>query len=277
MSKSTHSKAFGRFLRFWRGVHTLSQEELAERLGSSPRHISRLENHASAPSEALVEEIAKTLNLGERDRNHLRIAAGFYVQETAVDYNDTHLRWLRKAMGLTLKALNPFPTALTDSTGKILMVNQAWVNFYQPRIGASNLEKVTNLYDFLFTQMGDSTLLTGWEDTLSMILMALKQNAMLSNSDRDLTTFERYLTHKNVPADWAQRAAKLEPMASYRLQINYAGKLQRFYNVSQTVGALGPAAYLAEPRLTVSTLYPEDESLDLTDLVDPKTKHPLLP
>ena len=276
MSKSTQPKAFGRFLRFWRGVHSLSQEELAERLGSSPRHISRLENHASAPSEALVEEIAKTLNLGERDRNHLRIAAGFYVQETAVDYNDTHLRWLRKAMGLTLKALNPFPTALTDSTGKILMVNQAWVNFYQSRIGASNLENVTNLYDFLFTQMGDDTLLTGWQDTLSMILMALKQNAMLSNSDRDLTTFERYLTHKNVPADWAQRAAKLEPMASYRLQINYAGKLQRFYNVSQTVGALGPAAYLAEPRLTVSTLYPEDDSLDLTDLLDAKAAHPLL-
>ncbi|MDN3639338.1 helix-turn-helix transcriptional regulator [Simiduia curdlanivorans] len=277
MNNNTHPKAFGRFLRFWRGVHQLSQEELADRLGSSPRHISRLENHASTPSETLVEEIAKSLSLGERDRNHLRIAAGYYVQETAVDYSDAKLRWLRKAMGLTLKALNPFPTALTDSTGKILMVNQAWVNFYQSRIGASDLEKVTNLYDFLFTQMGDGALLTGWQDTISMILMALKQNAMLTNSDKDLATFERYLTHKNVPADWPQRAAKLEPMASYRVQIDYAGKLQRFYNVSQTVGALGPAAYLAEPRLTVSTLYPEDDNLDLSGLLDATATHPLLP
>ncbi|WP_373091958.1 helix-turn-helix domain-containing protein, partial [Zhongshania sp.] len=57
-SKETKS-VFGRFLKFWRGVHGMSQETLAGRLGSSPRHISRMENGSSRASEAMVLDIAR--------------------------------------------------------------------------------------------------------------------------------------------------------------------------------------------------------------------------
>lgn len=268
--------AFARFLKFWRQVHNISQEQLAERLGSSPRHISRLENGGSQPSESITQEIARVFDLGERDRNHLRIAAGFSAQEHPIDFNAPNMRWLRKAMSMTLNALNPYPTTLSDSSGKLLMVNQGWVNFYRQRIDKKTLDTVSNSYDFLFSFIGTEQPHSGNEDTLSLMLMALKQNALFSDAPNDKAALEHYLRYPCVPADWQQRAAKLEPMASFRIHANYNGRLERFYSVNQTVGALGPAAYLAEPRLTISSIYPEDESIDLNTLSKNKYDHPLL-
>ena len=79
-----------------------------------------------------------------------------------------------------------------------------------------------------------------------------------------------------MPADWRQPAAGLEPMASYRVQGEFAGAPRRFFNVSQIVGAMGPNAFVSEPQLTVNTLHPEDEGLDLSSPVEGELQHPLL-
>lgn len=276
MAEGSQELAFGRFLKFWRNVHGISQEELAHRLDSSPRHISRLENGSSRPSEAIIEDIAIAIDLKPRDRNHLRISAGYSPKEEKVDFHSAQLKWLRKAMNLTLKAMDPYPAALLDNSNNILMVNRAWVGFYQATIPAAKLQSVSNHYDFLFSRQGAGTLLTGWEDTLSMIVMSMKQAALLSNSKDERDLLETFIQNPNVPKDWAQRASRLEPMASFRVQAEFQGKLEKFYSVNQTIGALGPAAYISEPKLTLSTLYPEDETLDMSSIVSDSLKHPLL-
>ena len=99
----------------------------------------------------------------------------------------------------------------------------------------------------------------------------------MSDAQENQRMLDRLMTSPNVPEDWRQRAAKLEPMASYRLQLEFNGELQSFFSVNQTVGAMGPSAYVSEPNLTVNTLYPEDESLDLSSLIEGRLEHPLLP
>ena len=130
MTESATELPFGRFLKFWRGVHSLSQEELAHRLDSSTRHISRLENGSSRPSETMAQDIAAALELGQRDRNYLMLSAGYTAIEEKQDFHDPALKWLRKAMVLTLRSLDPYPAALTDGLGNLLMVNRGWVGFY---------------------------------------------------------------------------------------------------------------------------------------------------
>jgi transcriptional regulator with XRE-family HTH domain len=271
-----HPLTFGIFLKFWRNLHQLSQEELAFRHGSSPRHISRLENGSSRPSENFIEEIAEVLTLGERDRNHLRMSAGYSPMQKKISFNDPQLKWLRKAMRLTLKSMDPYPTTLTDSVGNLLMVNRGWVGFYQKTLPNVDINNIHNIYDFMFSRNGSGPIISDWDNTLSMILMGLQQDTMLSEGAEKKALLQRLLKHPTVPIDWKQRAAKLEPMASFRLQINYDGSLEQFYNVSQTVGAMGPAAYASEPNLTITTLYPEDESIDLTNLIAADLDHPLL-
>jgi len=276
MSGISQDLTFGSFLKFWRGIHDISQESLADRLGSSPRHISRLENGFSRPSETIIEDIAQALKLGERDRNHLRIAAGYTTKQRKIDFHSDELKWLRKAMNLTLRALDPYPTALIDSVSNMLMVNRSWVNFHQPHIDKATFEQASNQVDFLFNSEGAGALMSDRDDTLSAILMTHMQAAMLSRSKEDKRVVDRLLKHSSLPKDWQQRAAKVEPMASFRVQINYQGKLEKFYSVNQMVGARGPSAYISEPRLTISSLYPEHDQLDLSGLLETDVKHPLL-
>ncbi|WP_299772575.1 helix-turn-helix transcriptional regulator [uncultured Pseudoteredinibacter sp.] len=267
---------FGHLLKFWRGVHRQSQEKLAHALQSSPRHISRLENGRVHPSKAMVEGIAQALSLGERDTYHLMISAGYMPATKKADFHAPELKWLRKAMILTLRALDPYPVTLMDSSSNILMVNRGWVGFYQKIIATESLNQVSNHFDFLFSHQSADNLMSSWQDTLSVILMSLQQAALLSGDLEKQAMVDRLTTSPNVPKDWRQRGAKLEPMASFRVQLEFKGELQPFFNVSQTVGALGPNAFVSEPQLSVNTLYPEDESLDLAGLIEGELKHPLL-
>lgn len=276
MTDRSLERTFGRFLKFWRALHGLSQEQLADRINSSPRHISRLENGSSRASEALVLELSRALGLGQRDSNHLLIAAGYAPIEEKINFHAAEMKWLRKAMTLSLRALDPYPTALLDSSSNILMVNRGWVSFYRRSISQQALDKVSNNYDFLFNYEVTGSLVKDWEDTLAVILMSLQQRALFSNDTNDLALLQRLAAHPGVPADWAQRAAHLEPMASFRVKMNVDGKIRNFFSVNSTVGALGPSAFVSEPNLTINTLYPEDDSVDFRVLMDPALSHPLL-
>lgn len=271
-----HELAFSRFIKFWRTVHGLSQEELAFRLDSSPRHISRMENGSSRPSESMVEEISRVLELGKRDSNHMLISAGYAPPEERLNFHAPNMKWLRTAMTRTLRALDPYPATLADSSSNFLMVNRGWVGFYRKQVAVDVLDTYSNHYDFLFSRQAAGHILSDWENTLSVILMSLQQRALFTNDAADLALQSRLASHPNVPDDWQQRAARLEPMASFRVQIEMDGCLQQFFSVSSEVGILGPAAYGSEPDLTINTLYPSDESLDLSALIEDELKHPLL-
>ena len=276
MKDNTPRPVFGRFLKFWRGVHQLSQEDLADRLNSSPRHISRLENGNSRPSETMVLDIARALSLGRRDLTHLLIAAGFAPREERVDFNAPELKWLRKALLMNLRALDPFPASVIDSSTNILMVNRGWVRFYSRIVSAEALTSVTNFYDFIFSHSGAGNIVSDWPDTLSAILMSIQQTALFTGDETALNTIERLQAYPSAPADWRQRAARTEPMASFRVQLDIERELKRFFSVGTMVGALGPTAFASEPQLSIVTLYPEDEAYDFGDSLDHDLVHPLL-
>ena len=276
MSEKDNHDAFSRFLKFWRGVHSLSQEQLAGYIHSSPRHISRLENGSSRPSQTIAKDIAVALRLGQRDTNHLLIAAGFVPSTGELDFHAPELKWLRKTMTMSLKALDPYPTIVLNESNNILMVNRGWVGLFSQTINKAVLDKVNNNFDFLFSREGAGTFVSAWEDTLSVILMSLEQRTLFSDSPRDHEMRDRLARHENVPTDWRQRAAKLEPMPSFRMQINLKGELKRFISVTSTVSTLGPAALLSGPSININTLYPEDEELDLSPYCEGELAHPLL-
>jgi hypothetical protein len=77
-----------------------------------------------------VLQIGEVLTLGKRDLNHLLISAGYAPLVERIDFNSPELRWLRKAMILTLRALDPYPATLVDSDSQILMVNKGFVNLF---------------------------------------------------------------------------------------------------------------------------------------------------
>ncbi|GAB4036838.1 MAG: helix-turn-helix transcriptional regulator [Rubrivivax sp.] len=73
----TPAPGFGVLLRRWRERRRYSQLALAHTAEVSPRHLSWLENHKSAPSRAMVLRLAEHLEVPLRERNAWLRAAGF--------------------------------------------------------------------------------------------------------------------------------------------------------------------------------------------------------
>lgn len=270
------TSAFGRLLRFWRQVQQKNQEDLAYSIESSPRHISRLENGHVQPSQEMVLKIASSLALKERDTNHLLIAAGFTPQPGRVDFHSPQLKWLRKAMVMTLRALDPYPSVLINGAGDILMVNRSWVSFYQAVAGTQALDEVTNHFDFLFSLPATEDASEAWKDALSLILMSMQQDVLLGNNQAVEPLLKRLSAQPQVPSDWARRGCPARSHGQLSDSDENKRQSQIFYNVNQTVGAMGPTAYVSEPRLTISSLYPQDETAPPVNTDHASVKHPLL-
>lgn len=267
---------FSRLLKFWRSVHKISQESLALDLESSTRHISFLENGKTHPSKDMVLKIASQLSLGERDTYHLLISAGYAEKPQNIDFHKDSPKWLHNAMKLTLRAMDPCPATLMESSGKILMVNKAWVSFFGLNIGKEQLNSVENHFDFIFSRKGAGDIISSRQDTMCVVLMSLYQSAILNDDQSAFEIVERLAAHPDVPKDWRQRGATIEPMASYRIQIKVNNVLMNLYNVTQTISAQGSIAHAAEPRLTINTLYPENDNDDLSEFLKDDVTHPLL-
>jgi transcriptional regulator with XRE-family HTH domain len=267
---------FGPLLKFWRNVHGLSQEALALNAESSTRHISYLENGKAHPSRVMIEKLSEVLNLGERDSCYLQLSAGYLPAAKVVDFHDPKYSWLRKAMIMTLKAMDPFPAALMDRYGKLIMVNKGWVAFHGSMVSKAELDAAENHYEFIFSHQHSHTPSEVKKNTLALILMAMKQEALLSPEGDYNDMFNALLALPDVPEDWKKRAASLEPQASFRVQMDINHVQQNFFSVSQMVGALGPTSYVSEPRLIINTLYPENPDLDFSKNINDDLSHPLL-
>jgi transcriptional regulator with XRE-family HTH domain len=64
-------------LRRWRTRRRWSQLELANRAGTTQRHLSFIEQGRSRPGRAIVVRLAESLGLSLRERNALLLAAGY--------------------------------------------------------------------------------------------------------------------------------------------------------------------------------------------------------
>jgi transcriptional regulator with XRE-family HTH domain len=271
MHDQNPSLAFGRLLKYWRGVRSLSQEDLSFELDCSTRHISRIESGRGHPSETIIEDIARALSLRDRDRNHLRLSAGYAAEKNETDIFTPRFLWLRKAIIKNLRALDPTPTMVVSNNSNIVMVNRGWVNYFQKLLPPDELNNIVNQWDFIFGRVAE-----GSEDAVSLILMALQQWALMSGDDSVQETVDRLVLHARVPNGWEDRASKLEPRASYWLTLVFDGKPRRFLSVTCEVNAFGPNEFHSEPRFLIHTLYPEFENAGDSKLLSVNLTHPKL-
>ena len=247
------SLSFGRLLRFWRNVRGKSQEELSLMVDGSARHISFLETGRSQPGREMALKLASTLELGVRDSNNLLVAAGYTPQRVDVDLRSDEFRWLRKALEAMMHT--PYPCHVGDPLGNILMFNRPWLAMASQLLPKAELAKPQNFYRLFFSEQGFRPYVENWDSVASVLLMYLQQEVLLGNQQQGVDILHEMLAYPYIPEDWKQRAAMIEPIPCWRLSINFEGKTANFLN---TVNTLGTNPYVAEPRLLIHTIYPED-------------------
>lgn len=277
MSSGRQTNPFGRLLKFWRATFSYSQEQFAEALNVSTRHLSFLENGRAVATLAVINEISKVLALGPRDRGNLMLAAGHLPYTQAADLNDPEHVALRTSLRLTLRSFDPFAAAVIDPCANVKMVNRAWVFAHRRAFGESIMRQDINTIRLLVAEDGWRRYLPEWTDLACIYLVILQQEAIMRDSLEAEQLLAEILAVEGVPRDWAVRGAKASPTGSNQREVRRSrGKDRVFLNVHHTVGS---TAYVAEPRLLIQALLPEDGQPDapLEQLyADDSLLHPLL-
>lgn len=114
---------FARELRAWRARRGLAQRELAERAGTTPRHLSFLETGRSRPGAALVLRLARALELPLRQRNHLLRAAGHPPAFPDRGLSAAQMGPFRAVIAQLLSRHEPFPAYVIDARWRLLQSN----------------------------------------------------------------------------------------------------------------------------------------------------------
>ena len=79
ISKSDVDKIFGKILRDYRVKAGFTQEELAEKLDISWRHLQRLEHNESNTTVKTLKKLIKVLKISDKDiLDYLKNDTGFY-------------------------------------------------------------------------------------------------------------------------------------------------------------------------------------------------------
>ncbi|NVK24213.1 MAG: helix-turn-helix transcriptional regulator [Gammaproteobacteria bacterium] len=272
----TDSAPFGRILKFWRAVRKLSQEELAFRIDSAARHISRLEKGQAQPSKEMIHNIANALELSNRDTINLLFSAGYVSKIQGNDIHSEDNIERKQEIVRHLKALEPLPAVLTDITGNILAVNRAWLGLQKILLPEKPLEDISNLFECLFEFADKQVTPQHWQTTLCVVLLSIQQNVLYHDDENIQSLLNSLLSSSSVPKDWQEIAASQPPASRFAIEVLIDNQVESFSIFTQTINVLGPLAFSASPDMVSIVFHPDNERLDLSPLIIDDYKHPLL-
>jgi transcriptional regulator with XRE-family HTH domain len=116
---------FGTELRRWRGSRRVSQLELANRAGTTQRHLSFIERGRSMPGRAIIVRLAEALGLSLRERNALLLRAGYAPLFPESGLDEPMLRPIRDALEGILDGHLPYPALVLRPYGEVVAANSA--------------------------------------------------------------------------------------------------------------------------------------------------------
>lgn len=113
----------GPLLRRWRQHRRLSQLDLALRAETSARHLSFVETGRAQPDRTLLLRLAEQLEIPQRERNTLLVAAGYAPVFVESTYGAGCLEAVRAMIARLFRAHEPFPALALDADGNVVTMN----------------------------------------------------------------------------------------------------------------------------------------------------------
>jgi len=117
--------SIGELVRSWRQRRHLSQLDLAATAEISQRHLSFVESGRAMPSREMVLRISRYLQIPQRERNTLLVAAGFAPVHRERPLSDPALASVRAMIERILRGYEPYPALAVDRHWTMVMANAA--------------------------------------------------------------------------------------------------------------------------------------------------------
>jgi transcriptional regulator with XRE-family HTH domain len=115
----------GPLLRDWRQRRGISQGNLAQRAEVSMRHLSCVETGKAKPSREMVLHLAAQLDVPNRERNALLLAAGYAPTYPDTNLDDSTLEPIRSALERLLAGHDPYPAIVLDRHWTVVARNRS--------------------------------------------------------------------------------------------------------------------------------------------------------
>jgi transcriptional regulator with XRE-family HTH domain len=112
-------------LRDWRQRRGISQGQLARRAEVSMRHLSYVETGKATPSREMIIHLANQLDVPNRERNMLLLAAGYAPTYAETGLDDPALEPIRSALERLLGGHDPYPAIALDRHWTIVARNRS--------------------------------------------------------------------------------------------------------------------------------------------------------
>jgi len=250
-------------LRFWRKTLRFSQQQLAENLQTTPRHLSFLETGRSKPTREMVLRLARAFAFGEGRTGVLLAAAGLSQPGAKVDLSLPEHRQLSENLDLLLNQQNPFPGVVVDRVGHIVRANQSWNRLLE--LGkASQLGQMdqTNLLDSYFSNAGLREHILDWEQLACSLLLHIKEQQVLTG-DPEMGELIAWLeSYSGVPKDWAIKAAAMEAnsQSMYELTLTFA---EQEIALRSVVTGIEPFQAASQPSLLLHAFFPQNQEAQM--------------
>lgn len=120
-----NSDKFSTLVTQWRHLRGLSQEEVADAIGSSQRHVSFIENGRSRPSAETVERMAEALEMPPQDRDRLLNLLGYTGHFEGQTNPTTDLQPVHEAAArLLIAGASPHAASFDDERQRMKAMNR---------------------------------------------------------------------------------------------------------------------------------------------------------
>jgi transcriptional regulator with XRE-family HTH domain len=251
---------FGAVLRETRGARKLSQLDLAVEAGISQRHLSFLESGRARPSRGMVLQLAESLDLPLRNRNHLLVAAGFAPLFPQRSLDSEAMAPVRQALQRLLAHHEPYPALVMDRGWNILMTNGALDRLIAlPGDPALLWQRVCgdlprNMLKLTFHPQGLRPLISNMAEVGAHLLSRARLEALEEPTVAQLLV--QILAYPDTPARWkmAEPATHPPPVLATRMRLGDAR-----LNLFTMLSTFGTPQDLTTDSLRIEHLFPADE------------------
>lgn len=261
MSTKT-ATAFGELLRYWRGVRSVSQLQLAVDADVSSRHVSFMETGRSKPSRQMVVRIAEVLEVPLRERNTLLQAAGFAPLYRQSDLGGEELASVRQSLEFLLERHNPYPAIVVDRHWGLLLQNRASAQLL-PRFVKSPAAFAApiNVMKLLFRADGMRPFVVNWEELSSAMIQRIHREAALDPFDQAAQDLLAEALESGVPtsAQFPDPTAGTPVTAEMRLKRD-----DLELGLFSAITTLGTPFDITLQELRMETFFPVDAASEQT-------------
>jgi len=184
-------ESVGNILKKWRNQHRYSQLQLALELGVSSKHICFIETGRSIPSKELILKISKFLFISKGEINRALYSAGYAPIYTELSISDESLKPILEAIEKMVQNHKPYPAIVLNQSWDVIMANDSALSL----LAGLGYSEHTNIIEALIADNSKTSKIINWHETVSAVLVRLKQEICILGSHQRLQEYEVQLSN----------------------------------------------------------------------------------